>query len=364
MRTSCPPSAPGRRCAACTPGWRAFRSVLHQNIVYACWREARTTRQIADALGVSPVYVEDAVDFLCARGYLKESGRRCQSAILLTEWSAELIRLWDEAHQRAAERIAPALAEALSPAVLSDGRIGVPMGHGRAYALWALLPWMIASFTDGGIAFDAVATLRPDGAHDLIQASITPPGVPNPAMAGLLEQVSGPCWNASDGLTLWQMDTGWSDKRISELFQVSEARIIQLLRRLFVRHERLSEEDSALLVRRGVLSLRQEPSGERRATMQAVWLQGETIREQLTTLARSVYAAHHDALEALRAPLENALLADTPAPLQQLRRYSLQGLFHSHTFIVHCLAHLVQTGLLPLPTEAERRSLHTIVLTD
>lgn len=344
--------------------WRIFRSALVQNIAYACWREARTAGQIAEAMGVSPVYIEDAAAFLADQGYLTcESGRyRC--AILLTEWTSELIRLWDEAHQQAAALIAPALAEALSPALLADERIGIPTGCDRAYAIWALVPWMIASFTDGDIAFDDVATFRPDGAHDLIQAAVTPPSVPQPALASRIEKVSGPCWNARDGLTLWQMDTSWSDKRISELFQVTESRIISLLHRLFVRHEQLTEEESSLLMQRGVLRLWNGPSGDRRATMQAVWLEGKAIREQLTSLARSAYAANRDALSALRAPLEAALLADTPAPLQPLRRYSLQGLFHSHQFIVHCLEHLVQTGLLPLPTEAERRSLHTIVLTD
>ena len=296
--------------------WRSFRSALAQNIAYACWREARTVGQIADALGVSPLYIEDAVAFLSDQGYLTCENGRCRCAILLTEWTDDLIRLWDRAHQEAAALIAPALAEALSPALLADGRIGVPMGHDRSYALWALVPWMLASFQDGGITFDDVATLRPDGAHDVIQASITPPGVPQPALAALLEQVSGPCWNARDGLTLWQMDTPWSDRRISELFQVTEARIITLLHRLFVRHEQLSEEESSALVERGVLRLWHGPDGSHRARMQAVWLQGRAIREQLTALARRVYTAHQDALSALRQPLEAALLADTPAPLQ------------------------------------------------
>lgn len=344
--------------------WRIFRSALVQNVAYACYHEARTAAQIAEAMGVSPVYIEDAAAFLADQGYLTCEGGRYRCAILLTEWTGDLLRLWDRVHQEAAALIAPALAEALTPALLADERIGVPAGHDRTYALWALIPWMIASFTDGDVAFDDVATLRPDGAHDLVTAGITPPRVPQPALADKLEHISGPCWNASDGLTLWQMDTCWSDRRIGELFHVNEARIISLLRRLFVHHEQLTEEESSLLIERGVLRLWNGPSGDRRATMQAVWLDGRAIRDQLTSLARRVYADNRDALSALRAPLEAALMADTPAPLQMLRRYSLQGLFHAHPFIVHCLNFLVEGGLLPLPTEAERRSLHTIVLTD
>ena len=57
-------------------------------------------------------------------------------------------------------------------------------------------------------------------------------------------------------------------------------------------------------------------------------------------------------------------MAQTPAHLTLQRRYILQGLFHSHQFIVHCLNSLVESGTLPLPTPEELPSLHTIVLTD
>lgn len=344
--------------------WRLFRSALNQNIVYACWQQACTVSQIADALGVSPVYVEDAVNALAAQGYLLESGGRYRCTLLLTEWDAELIRLWDEAHTGAAALIAPALAEALTPAVLADERIGIPADFGRTYALWALIPWMISSVPSGPIAFHDVATHRPDGAHDFLRADVTPPGVPQPALAAQLEHMNGPCWNGRDGLTLWHLDTPWSAGRIGEILTVTEQRVISLLQRLFVLHEQLSEEECSVLMQRGVLRLWRGPSGDRRATMQAIWLQGRPIRQALLDAAQAVFRQHRDALDALTRPLADALMAQTPAHLIPQRRYALQGLFHSHRFILHCLEHLVRTGVLPLPAEAEKASLHTIVLTD
>lgn len=344
--------------------WRVFRSALNQNIAYACWREARTAAQISDALGVSPVYIEDAVHALAAQGYLTESGDRYRCELLLTQWDAELIRLWDEVHVKAAALIAPALAEALSPALLADPRIGIPAGYSRAYALWALIPWLISVTSGGAVSFGDVAVHRPDGAHDICQADVTPPGVPQHALAATLERFSGPCWNERDGLTLWQMDTVWSPERIGELYAVTEHRIISLLQKQFVQRERLTEEECSVLLQRGVLRLWQGPTGDRRATMQAVWLQGHEIRQTLLNAARAIYAAHREALDALLRPLEDALMAQTPAHLQHLRRYTLQGLFHSSRFILHSLSHLVESGLLPLPTEEEKPSLHTIVLSD
>lgn len=344
--------------------WRMFRSALHQNIAYACWRQARSAAQIADALGVSPVYIEDAVDALASQGYLSESGGRYRCTILMTEWDAELVRLWDEAHAKGASLIAPAMARAFSPALLSDAHVGTPAGFSHAYALWALIPWVISSISAGPVAFGDVAIHRPDGAHDLISAYITPPGVPQPAMAMMMERFSGPCWNERDGLTLWQMDTAWSPERIGESLAVSEHRVISLLQKLFVQHDQLSAEECSVLMQRGVLRLWHGPAGDRRATMQAIWLQGHDIRHTLQCTAQAVYKSHTDELNALAQPLADALMAQTPAHLKLLRRYSLQGVFHSPRFILHCLKHLVDSGLLTLPTEEEKPSLHTVVLSD
>lgn len=344
--------------------WRVFRSTLAQNITYACWRRARTAQEIADALGVSPVYIEDEAARMADGGYLSEEGGRYRCTILLTEWTEELIRLSDAMYLKAAELIAPALAEALSPAILADESILRPEGSSRAYALWALIPWMIASQPGGPIPFHDAATLRPDGACNLCHAAITPPDVPQPALASRMERFCGPCWNEWESLTLWQIDTVWSQERIGEMYQATESQIIALLRRMLFRGETLSEAEYALLVQRGVLRAEEGPDRQFCATVLPLWLRGRTIRDRLTALAQSVFDEHRDALEALRAPLDAALMADTPAHLRTLRRYMLQGVFHSDRFILHCLSCLVDSGALPLPTEAERASLHTILLTD
>lgn len=41
-----------------------FRSRLAQNIAYSVWKEAKTVNEIAEDLGVSPVYVEEEAEYL------------------------------------------------------------------------------------------------------------------------------------------------------------------------------------------------------------------------------------------------------------------------------------------------------------
>ena len=47
-----------------------FRAALPQNICYCVRQQAKTINEIADDLGVSPVYVEGEVEFLEEYGFL------------------------------------------------------------------------------------------------------------------------------------------------------------------------------------------------------------------------------------------------------------------------------------------------------
>lgn len=342
--------------------WRVFRSSLAQNIAYACRSHGRTITEIADALGVSPVYVEDEAIRMTEMHYLEEENGKYRSTILLTEWTEELIRLSDAMYLEAAAHIGPALADALAPALTADEDIVCPEGASPSYALWALIPWAIASQpAQGSISFRDVVSLRPDGAQNICHAAITPPGVPQPALAGRMERFSGPCWNENNGVTLWQIDTVWSEERISEMYQATEGPILALLHRMLVQGETLSKAEYAQLTRRGVIRAADSP--EQHWQTQALWLRGKAVQERLLSLAADVFRRHKDTLSALRAPWASALMAATPPHLRQLREYLLDGVFRSDRFILHCLNHLVETGVLHLPTAEERGALHTVLIT-
>lgn len=349
--------------------WRLFRSVLNQNIAYAAWHNARTVAEIAEALGVSPVYVEDAVDYMAEQGYLTEENGKYRCALLLTEADTHLTNLSDLMYQEAAGLIAPALHKALMESdVWSSGGLYIPEGstsQDRSFALWALIPWCIAnSQPDKEISFDDVATLRPDGARNIVYATISTSGACTPALYDQMDgQFSGPCWNEHSGITLWQLDTCWSERRIGEVYHHEVQADLSLLQRLFA-SEGLSAEEYARLAQKGLIRATGSPDGLFKATLTAVWLRGKPVQEKLLALTQQVYAAHADALSALKQPYADALMADTPSPLHKLRRFMLQNVFQSDWFIMHCLTHLVKTGVLQLPAEEDRRALHTLILTE
>lgn len=354
---------------------QTFRSVLNQNIVYATWREARTVNEIADATGVSPVYLEDALEQLTDQGYLSVRNGRYRCEVLLTEYTDELVSLFDRMHEEAAKRIAPALYSALADSdIWSDAglypradpaaSLFQDVTRDRHFALWALIPWCIAnSLTEAGISFDEVATLRADGGRNIVYAGFAQPGTHRPTLSDDMdEHFSGPCWNEREGLRLWQMDTAWSDKRIDDTYPLTRQTTLSLLKRFFD-SDMLTDEEYASLTQQGLLRTRWDEKCCFYVTLTSVWLSGQGIREKLLGIVRDVYAANRDALDTLRSPYADALLADTPVHLRKLRQYTLQNVYQSGWFIQHCLNQLVRDGLLPLPEGDERRALHSIILT-
>ena len=90
-----------------------FRSALSQNIVYAVRNTYKSQNEIADELGVSPVYVESEAAFLLEYGFLLKKGDRFISNILIDEADAEIIRLHDDMYEKATVMVADELFDAL-----------------------------------------------------------------------------------------------------------------------------------------------------------------------------------------------------------------------------------------------------------
>lgn len=55
--------------------WKALQDRMTQQILIQCRREAKTIREIADEIGVAPVYFEEKMQYLLEHRFLKESGK-------------------------------------------------------------------------------------------------------------------------------------------------------------------------------------------------------------------------------------------------------------------------------------------------
>ena len=354
-----------------------LRSTFSQNIVYSVWKEAKTVGKIADDLGVSPVYVESEAEYLAEYGFLTEKSGKYLCNILIDEASNELIELKDKMYCQAAKVFANELFDELTNSgILKDPRIicaqtDKPItltSHERAddhFILWSLIPYIAARSGEGlmdqSISFDEVATIRPDGGHNLCYASIAAPNVKSPMYFESMLQFCGPCWNRNKDYTLWQIDSEWSSQRINDGYIDKACRILLLLSRK--EDDLLSKDEYTFLAENGIIKTNGDDDSNFKTAMQIVWLENTDISNALIAIGDRIKERHWTEFESLKKPFVKAVLNETPKHLHKMQKYGLQYIFFSDGwFILHCLKELVNNGKLKLPTEEQKKSLTTIIV--
>ena len=274
-----------------------FRSTLSQNICYCVRNTAKTINEIADDLGVSPVYVETEVEFLEEYGFLQVQKDKYIVNFIISEPTAELLTMQNDMYKRAAELFANDLYDELtSSGILDDpdiwcGQTDAPISltespkADRNFILWSLIPYIAAwsgeKLMDESISFDEVATIRPDGAHNIFHASIVSDEMILPKDYVYMKNWCGPMWNGNGNRILWQIDSEWSDRGERHGLQYSEdaKRILGLYEREF--DDRLSKDEYAWLAERGCVKTNGDYDGHFKSAWQMFW---QTRRFKINSL--------------------------------------------------------------------------------
>ena len=355
-----------------------FRSALSQNICYCVRNSAKTVNEIADDLGVSPVYVETEVEFLEEYGFLQAQKDKYIVNFIISEPTAELLILQDTMYKRAAELFANDLYdELISSGILDDPDIlcsqtDEPISltespkADRNFILWTLIPYIAAwsgeKLMDESISFEEVATIRPDGAHNIYHASVVPDEMILPDDYVYMRNWCGPMWNGNGERILWQIDSEWSDRGDGYRLKYSEEskRILSLYEREF--EDRLSKDEYAWLAERGCVKTNGDYDGHFKSAWQIVVLASKEIQDKLLAIGERIKAKYRAEFEALKAPYAEAVLESVPAHLRKIKAYELQFVFHADGwFLVHCITALLKNGKLKEPTEGQRKSLTTLI---
>lgn len=355
-----------------------FRSALAQNICYCVRNTAKTVNQMADDLGVSPVYVETEVEFLEEYGFLRAQKDRYIVNFIISEPTAELLTMQNDMYRQAAELFANDLYDELTASGLLDdpailcGQTDRPISLTDSpqadpnFILWALIPYITAQsgekLRDKRISFEEVATLRPDGAHNIYHATVMADEPVLPDDYVCMNNWCGPMWNGDGRHILWQIDSEWSDRGGHQGYQYQEdaKRVLSLYQREL--EERLSKDEYAWLAERGFIKTNGDYDGHFKSAWQIVVLAGGDIRDQLLAIGERIKAKHQAAFDALKAPYAKAVLEAVPAHLRKVKEYELQFVFHADGwFLLHCITTLLKNGKLKEPTEGQRRSLTTLI---
>lgn len=355
-----------------------FHSALSQNICYCVRNTAKTVAEIADELGVSPVYVESEVEFLEEYGFLKVQKNKYIINFIISEITAELLAQQAEMYRRAAELFANDLYEELTSSGIledpgirccqTDGTVSLT-GDGKAdrnFLLWALIPyigaWSGERKKEKEISFEEVATIRPDGAYNIFRASVLQDEKEIPEEYKHINNMCGHTWNDNGRYLLWQFNSEWADRKIYDGFQYAEdaRRILSLYEREM--EERLSRDEYAWLAERGVLKTAGNYDGSFKAVWQIVFLENKEIQKRLIAVGERVREKYRTEFEALKAPYAEARLQSVPAHLRKVEEFDLQFLFCSDGwFLKYCMMVLLENGKLKKPTEGQRKALSTLI---
>ncbi len=356
-----------------------FRSALSQNVCYCVRNQAKTINEIAEELGVSPVYVESEVEFLEEYGFLLAEKKKYIVNFIIDEPSPELFAIQNEMYRRAAELFANELYdELLSTGILDDlgilcGQTDEPVSAvnppkaDRNFVLWSLIPYIAARCGRGlakqRISFEEVATYRPDGGHNICHASVASDKTGLPEEWEHMKNWIGPMWNGQDDSPhMWQIDSEYSDRMSFKERNVPEEqrRTIALFKE--EKEHLLSKQDYAWLVELGYIKTNGDYDGQFQSAWQIVILNSKEIRDKLLAIGTRIKERHRAELEALKAPFVQAMLAGIPPHLRKAREHELQYVFHSDGwFLLYCVIVLLKNGKLQEPTEGQRKSLMTLL---
>lgn len=341
-----------------------LRSALSQNIVYLTLREPKTIAQIADSLGVSPVYAESEAEYLEEYGFLIKQGDRYLSNVLIDEPTTEINALHDEMYGKAAELFAGELFEELKSSDILDKVKCDVCSEGkkdRNYLLWSLIPYIAAlsgeKDMDNTVSFEEAATPRPDGGNYIAVASVKNPDAVPAKYAESMSKWCGPCWTWIDKITLWQINSEWSADRSSYLGEKTRSDLL-ILKRLY-QGDKLTEEEYSVLAEQGYIKYE-----EGQAKSLCTVIDTET-KAKLMTIGDKIKERHKAEFDKLKAPFVEAVMAQTPPQLKKARQFENQYIFYSDGwFILYCLKTLVEKGKLKLPSEEQRKSMTMVIVTE
>lgn len=126
---------------------------LTQNIIWAAYKTPRTINEIADELGVNPIFLEDEIEALEEYGFLDRIGERLRSNILIDDPTPELdikvCELYKKYSKKLAETYPMRVFEAAK--ALDRSKLYIP-GNDQTLLDWAFMALSLRSRIN--IAFD------------------------------------------------------------------------------------------------------------------------------------------------------------------------------------------------------------------
>jgi RNA polymerase sigma factor (sigma-70 family) len=340
-----------------------FKSTLAQNIVYSIYNGGKTINEIADLLGVSPVYVESEVEYLEEYSFLtKLPGNKYISNILIDEITEESLYLVYEMYRNASKLIVDEIFdEAIKSELINSEDIYYP-DKDKNFLMWTLVLYILShskSGEDSTIKFEDIATIRKDGGFYIASASIDNPLLKKPDIFEYRDNWFGPIWNGYDNTILWQINSKWSTRNINlDTYANIIKSDIRLLNR-YVRKDNLSSEEFSYLAEKGYIkgSIGQDK-------LNVVWLKNSNIRDEILSIGSKI--KYKEELKNIKSDYTKMVLENTPKHLRKVREFELQDIFKCNgAFLLYNLRELLDSERLQeVDDEYKKKTIKTLLISN
>jgi len=337
-------------------------TAIRQNIAFSAYHKPLTIKQIAEELGISPVYTEDEVEALEEYGFLDQlPGGKYRTNMYIEDpsqtKSEALHRLFEAYAEIAVEHY---FKHFFSMAEVFKGTGVYTPGGDNNLLLWSLIPYAgkQLSFKElGRVSHKEVSVSRKDGGHYAAYAMVNREF--DVSFDRKLYYFCGDMNRNSDELLLdaWQIDTwwcgrqgGWRDNLSSDFTNLmhvingdlqQNSANVDVYRRLFDK-QYLRRTETGLEV--NIVYSKDKQTGER--LQAAIPQPSEYIKEAATKLDQEVYRLNLDG---------------QPEHAHKYVRYWSQNSMASGTMRVYVLKHLVDIGMLNVPDPFRQKGISTIM---
>ena len=335
------------------------QSLLAQNISYFTYTEKFAVNEIADKLGVSPVYIENELELLEKHGLIKNESGKYITNFIIQEATKEEVDLSAEMYGKAAETIAVELYDTLMNSDILNGYdIYYPNGD-KNFLMWSLIPFILAN-SGGGfkdkIDFKEVATPRIEGGENILTVSVEISGVKE-KYAEDFKNWSGPMWNGVGDLIYWQCNHSWCGRK-DEKNYTDNVRHDMAIMKSYLNKEDLSKENYAYLIEKGYILGK---DGDFKPAI--VILNNIEIKEKLLNLGNEIKMKYEDTLKGYKEKYIDLVLSNTPKNVRKMWEYMLQYIYYADgKFLLYSIIELLNSGKLTPVDDNRKKSLTTLIL--
>ena len=155
-----------------------FRSSLNQNIAYAAYHEPKTINEIAEELGVAPIFIQSEVDYLVEYGFIDKVGSdKYLTNMCIDEITKEVLIQKHELAKKYAVILKDKYVPLLMPLIeelMKDEKLYVP-DNDKNLLMWSIITYALCDkmyMSSKTIDTSRYYVKRPDGGEYMAGASI------------------------------------------------------------------------------------------------------------------------------------------------------------------------------------------------